>query len=385
MSISTESTNAKDITADQVRPPNVANLDPSEEKRLLLARIAELDRQQTTNSPTSSASVDLVARKRRRIETSESFAKQLEQMEEWKRVAKLELENKTLRAELEHQKLLENQQPLQTKMEQYQKLLQQTIDEAAEMKQLNIKLQSDQKALLERLAASDQGINQQQKELSAKMEQYQKEQQLNVVDLKNTVGVLNDKINGKGLIPQQNRWNATACHKDLTLSKPEQLIVQYKGKKLGQRSVRAELPIPKGKFGIFYFEVKIIGAGDSVHIGLGTKLMPLDEIFGAQEGVYGYGSWGAFWGHETEGCSDWNGWPCFKEKPEFGAGDVIGCGVNLATRQIIYTKNGRRLETSRLFVDFADDLFPCVTLSDSGDKIEANFGPNFKFNIADGI
>uniref|UniRef100_A0A183CBS3 Uncharacterized protein n=1 Tax=Globodera pallida TaxID=36090 RepID=A0A183CBS3_GLOPA len=31
------------------------------------------------------------------------------------------------------------------------------------------------------------------------------------------------------------------------------------------------------------------------------------------------------------------------------------------------------------------DLFPYVLLPSLGDKVEANFGPNFAFNIADGI
>uniref|UniRef100_A0A183CL90 Activin_recp domain-containing protein n=1 Tax=Globodera pallida TaxID=36090 RepID=A0A183CL90_GLOPA len=68
MSFSTESTNAADITADpEWWPPNLANLDPSEEMRLLQARIVQLkSRQQTTNSPTSSAR-DLVAQNRKRL------------------------------------------------------------------------------------------------------------------------------------------------------------------------------------------------------------------------------------------------------------------------------------------------------------------------------
>uniref|UniRef100_A0A183CHK1 Uncharacterized protein n=1 Tax=Globodera pallida TaxID=36090 RepID=A0A183CHK1_GLOPA len=74
MLISTESTSGGDITADQEHLwPTLTNLDPSEQLRLLHARIAHLKRQQTVNSPTSS-SADLVAQnaKRRRIEGHEA-------------------------------------------------------------------------------------------------------------------------------------------------------------------------------------------------------------------------------------------------------------------------------------------------------------------------
>uniref|UniRef100_A0A183CEL0 B30.2/SPRY domain-containing protein n=1 Tax=Globodera pallida TaxID=36090 RepID=A0A183CEL0_GLOPA len=149
------------------------------------------------------------------------------------------------------------------------------------------------------------------------------------------------------------------------------------------RSVRAERPIPNGNLGFFYYEVKILVEKDvGIHIGLTGEQMPLYKWVGCCEGTYAYEDDGTFWGHAAvDGCAHLNGRPYIDEGiPEFGVGDVIGCGVDLATRQIIYTKNGRK--TTGLFVDSAGvELFACVSLSDSGDKIEANFGPNFEYKF----
>ncbi|KAI3415276.1 hypothetical protein GPALN_004891 [Globodera pallida] len=599
MSISTESTNGGEITVDQQEcwPPNFANLDPSKELRLLRARIAQLEHQQTMSSSTSSsAGFDLVAQNENEIgnaddtlgdrneieqeknhggkeariaqfarcrekitkielelkevneelkNTKELLGKNHEQMEGWKnqktllerlkgleqkqmanseqidqgmnqlkrdlsakmeqyQKQKMEEDLKALRAELEHQKLLIAHNALQTKMEEYQRQQQQTINELGEKQKVSIDrfslLQSDQKAFLERLngieqkqiadqkalsATIDQGMKQLNGELIAKMEEYKKEQQQNMEEYKReqnmeeykkeqqqnmeeykkeqnmeeykkeqqqnmeeykkeqnmeeykkeqnmeeykkeqqqkmeeykeeqqqkieeykeeqqqkieeykeeqqqkmeeykkqNIDALIEAERENGLTPQ-NRWDPAECGEDLTLIEPDRLIVQNNGKDGEDCSVLAERPIPKGKFGIFYYEVKILVKDDVILIGLASKKMPLNEPVEHHKGTYAYASCGIYCGHAVEGCSHLNnGHPVIKGKPKFGGGDVIGCGVNLATRQIIYTKNGRRLKTTGLFVADSDaELFPWVSLSDSGTKIEANFGPNFEFKF----
>uniref|UniRef100_A0A183CCK3 Importin subunit alpha n=1 Tax=Globodera pallida TaxID=36090 RepID=A0A183CCK3_GLOPA len=204
-----------------------------------------------------------------------------------------------------------------------------------------------------------------------KLEKYQKQQQQNIVDLQKTVATLRE------IGP--NRWNSAACHDKLALSEPDQLIAQHNGERGGWGSVRAEKPLLENP----YFEVQILEKKGNVLIGLATKQMPLGIHVGRNKGTYGYSASGRFYGHEVAGCSHTaNGQLPFIDLPPFGVGDVIGCGVNLATRQIIYTKNGRRFDTDGLLINSAAaELFPCVSLNMPG-KIEANFGPNFKFNIA---
>uniref|UniRef100_A0A914IFH7 B30.2/SPRY domain-containing protein n=1 Tax=Globodera rostochiensis TaxID=31243 RepID=A0A914IFH7_GLORO len=258
----------------------------------------------------------------------------------------------------------------------------------------------------------EKGTSQLKGERSAKMlEEYQKEQQQNIDALTEEQGndpyrivgtivllifiiytvhqlkeqkesrvKMNERLNMNGLIPQ-NQWNSTACHKDLVVFKPGRLIVQHNGENWGWwGSVRAEKALMRKTP---YFEVKILEKKGNILIGLATKQMPLDKYVGEHDGTYGYDSYGTFWGHEVAGCSHdvANKRPYIKRKPSFGVGDVVDCGVNLGTGQISYTKNGERLDTANLFVNSVADLFPCVTLSGSGDKIEANFGPNFKYKL----
>uniref|UniRef100_A0A183CHD2 Coiled-coil domain containing 73 n=1 Tax=Globodera pallida TaxID=36090 RepID=A0A183CHD2_GLOPA len=173
MSISTESTtNEGDKTADPEWPPNFANLDPSEEMHLLSARIAQLKRQQTTNSSTSSATkvgnADTLG-DRNKIseevhgETQINIAEFVRYHEKMELELKEELktkELKALRTELEHQKLLIAHNALQTKMEEYQKQLQQTT----EMKQLEGELK-DMKELKEELKQYKEELEEELKDI----------------------------------------------------------------------------------------------------------------------------------------------------------------------------------------------------------------------------
>ncbi|KAL3071409.1 hypothetical protein niasHS_016693 [Heterodera schachtii] len=174
--------------------------------------------------------------------------------------------------------------------------------------------------------------------------------------------------------PKQNCWDANAIHNDLEIFGSESLKVYYKGDGSGRRSVFAKHPILFSESGIFYFEIKIKSCKSLCSIGLATKAMPLDESVGQNSYSCAYQSDGQFLTNWLSNIGNSN----------FFHDDFVGCGINLATRRVIFTKNGQPLNTSDLFLSppFDFPLFPFISLSDSGDLIETNFGPKFIFHPA---
>uniref|UniRef100_A0A914I6M1 B30.2/SPRY domain-containing protein n=1 Tax=Globodera rostochiensis TaxID=31243 RepID=A0A914I6M1_GLORO len=319
------------------------------------------------------------------------------------------------RQQMLNSQTLQKMQVLQTKIVDLEN--RKLMNDHQTLKKKVMKLEEEQKKMLLRMATSEEA---------------------NVLMKALLVGEL-----GIGLVPK-NCWDPTACHPDLILIESERLIVQHTGTGWGWRSVLAEKSIPSKKIGVFYYEVTILLVKENpVFIGLAPKKMVFDAAVGWFVGTYAYGSRGLILGHEVEGCHqveggnevegchqveggnevegchqveggnevegchqvegghevegchevgghevegcsyDENGRP-FINAEYFGVkGDVVGCGINLATRQMFYTKNGRRLD-SKLLVTSAEELFPCITLSDFDSKIQANFGPDdFKFKIAE--
>uniref|UniRef100_A0A183CFA3 B30.2/SPRY domain-containing protein n=1 Tax=Globodera pallida TaxID=36090 RepID=A0A183CFA3_GLOPA len=138
-----------------------------------------------------------------------------------------------------------------------------------------------------------------------------------------------------------NRWDVAACYKGFTVIEPQRLIVQYDWEfnEYGCRYVFAEWPIPKKSVGIFYFELKFLQniSFDTgyVCIGLAHKQRPFRGILGVCKGAEVIRS-------------------------TVAPGDVLG----------VYS---------------AAELFPYASLSTISLKAEANFGPDFLFNIGAGI
>ncbi|KAL3083534.1 hypothetical protein niasHT_039737 [Heterodera trifolii] len=315
-------------SADEFSPlqPIFPNLSTSEEMSVLIARIAELNRAKTMEPSVASSEVfgqDGYGMNDDQFSLDEE-EEEYEQQEDRKTPTKDVLEDH-LKAILERIGEIEKQQQQQTKA--------------------FLQSQNDQKKILEKIS---------------EMEKQTKKKVL--------------------LKFQENFWDSFACHNELKIIADKSLFVHYKGP-TGWRSVFAKYPIVLNKHlaDFFYYEISVQKKDERNWVIFGFAVKQQNKLDGSihfENGTYAYGSGGYI-------CINGEGKGRNAEY-SYGVGDTVGIGVNSATRQMIFTKNGLRLDTSDFFVDpsFADDsLYPFVSLLGFGDKIEANFGPNFKFDL----
>ncbi|EGN92672.1 hypothetical protein SERLA73DRAFT_116956 [Serpula lacrymans var. lacrymans S7.3] len=142
-------------------------------------------------------------------------------------------------------------------------------------------------------------------------------------------------------------------------------------------AARTIYPIPPA-CGIYYYEVEITSKGNKGNISIGFmgRDVKVSRLPGWEKNSWGY--------HGDDGSSfaaEGRGTPY---GPEFGAGDVIGCGIDFCQNRAFYTKNGTLIGPVFENVGRDCDLYPAVGLCHSGESIRANFGHEpFKYAIED--
>ncbi|KAL3073712.1 hypothetical protein niasHS_015545 [Heterodera schachtii] len=314
-------------------------------------------------------------------EFREKFAKMETELKEAKQLCKIkDLENRVLQSELEKQNLMTERNALQAKIDMMEKEKEQQNEQG---RYVSI---DQMKPIFDRINELEQEQKEQSKATSDQFSQLQNDQKKILVKI-NEMDKGENQKRTMFLNFRQNYWDANFCHENLKITGDKSLTLTvhyYKGNLLELwlwRSVFAKhsILLNKNSSNIFYYEISVKNEeGLLISFGFAVKKQTeLYETIRMRKGTYAYDNDGEFVINGEEKRMN-------AEYP-YGVGDTVGIGVNLITRQIIFTRNGRLLDSSDFFVapSFADDSFyPFVSLASAGNKIEANFGPNFKFDLA---
>lgn len=171
------------------------------------------------------------------------------------------------------------------------------------------------------------------------------------------------------------KWSVTDRSTHLSISQDgRDLTYAGNGDKDGA-SARTDAPIPPA-CGVYYFEVEIRGKELKSHVSIGFAgpKVKFNRLPGWEAASWGY--------HGDDG----NSFHAQREgKPysqPYGSGDIVGCGVDLTTHRVFYTKNGHFLGNVFENVGKNIDLYPSVGLQHTGESIRVNLGHEaFKFDI----
>lgn len=157
---------------------------------------------------------------------------------------------------------------------------------------------------------------------------------------------------------------------------PDKLSVHYPNVNLHGHDVgvvQANRPAPCKRL-VYYFEISVKNAGakGQIAIGFTSPGFKLRRQPGWDPNSYGYhGDDGLLYHGQGKGEAF---------GPTYSTGDTVGGGINYASQELFFTKNGTIVGT--VFKDVKGPLFPTVAVHSQNEEVTINFGKDpFVFDL----
>lgn len=149
---------------------------------------------------------------------------------------------------------------------------------------------------------------------------------------------------------------------------PDKLSIQYTTVNLHGHDVgvvQADHPAPTKRL-VYYFEIKVKNAGakGQIAIGFTTEHFKMRRQPGWEADSYGYHGDDGLLYHGRGRGDDFG--------PTFTTGDTVGGGINYASQEFFFTKNGVVVGTRKK--DVKGPLFPTIAVHSQNEEVTVNFG-----------